>query len=137
MNLTGMSPLIFPWKHHKTQVLKHQLHEKWKQVKEAKKQARIQQLHSHLAEMDHLLHMLKQKTLAQSASGKNSSQPAATSTLQNASHEDQLLLQQADLDVADTFLNQLDDKPAKATTIMLQTSPVNHQRNKSSLNLGL
>ena len=47
-----------------SQVLKHQLHEKWKQVKKAEKQARIQQLCSQLAETDHQLVMLKQKTLA-------------------------------------------------------------------------
>ena len=47
-----------------SQVLKHQLHEKWKQVKKAEKQARIQQLCSQLAETDHQLDMLKQKTLA-------------------------------------------------------------------------
>ena len=50
------------------------------QVKKAKKQARIQQLQSQLAEMDLQLDMLKQKSLAQSTSGKSSSQPAATST---------------------------------------------------------
>ena len=65
--------------------------------------------------MDHQLDMLKQKTLAQSASGKSSSQPAATSTPKNASHQDQSWLQQADLDVADAFLNQMDDTPAKGS----------------------
>ena len=72
-----------------SQLLKHQLHEKWKQVKKAEKQARIQQLHSELAETDHQLDMLKQKTLAQSTLGKSSGQPTATSTPQNTSHQDQ------------------------------------------------
>ena len=63
--------------------------------------------------MDHQLDMLKQKTLAQSTSGKSSSHPAATSTRRNTSHQDQSWLQQADLDVADAFLNQLDNTPAK------------------------
>ena len=98
-----------------SQVLKCQLHEKWKQVKKAKKQARIQQLWSQLAETDHQLDMLKQKSLAQSTSEKSSSQPAATSTPQNTGHQDQSWLQKADLDVADTFLNQLDDTPAKGS----------------------
>ena len=70
-------------------VLKHQLHEKHKQVKKAEKQARIQQLWSHLAEIDHQLYMLKQNSLAQSTSGKSSSQPAATSTPQATGHQDQ------------------------------------------------
>ena len=98
-----------------SQVLKCQLHEKWKQVKKAKKQARIQQPWSQLAEMDHQLDMLKQKTLAQSTSGKSCSQSAATSTPQNTGHQDQSWLQQADLDAADAFLNQLDDTPAKGS----------------------
>ena len=46
-----------------SQVLKCQLHERHKQVKKAKKQARIQQLHSQFAETDHQLDMLKQKTI--------------------------------------------------------------------------
>ena len=109
-----------------SQVLKHQLHEKQKQVKKAEKQARIQQFHSQLAETDHKLDMLKQKTLAQSASGKSSSQPAATSTPQNTSHQDQSWLQQADLDAANAFLNQLDDTPAK------ESGDNNHATDKSS-----
>ena len=39
-------------------MLKHQLHEKQKQVKRAEKQAKIQHLHSQLAETDHQLHLL-------------------------------------------------------------------------------
>ena len=83
--------------------------------KKAKKQARIQQLWSQLVEMDHQLDMLKQKTLAQYTSGKSSSQPAATSIPQNTGHQDQSWLQQADLDAADAFLNQLDDTPVKGS----------------------
>ena len=41
-------------------VLKCQLHEKWKQVKKAEKQARIKHLYSQLAETDHKLDMLRQ-----------------------------------------------------------------------------
>ena len=89
------------------------MHDRRKQVKKAKKQARIQQLHSQLAELDHQLDILKQKTLAQSTTGQGSSQPAVTSTPQNASHQDQSWLKQADLDAANAFLNQLDDTPAK------------------------
>ena len=59
--------------------------------------------------------MLKQKSLAQSAASKGSSQPAATSTPQNASHQDQSWLKQVDLDAADSFLNQLDDTAAKGS----------------------
>ena len=98
-----------------SQILKHQLHEKCKQVKKAETQARIQQLQSQLAETDHQLDMLKQKTLAQSTSDKSSSKPAATSTPQTTGHQDQLWLQQADLDAADAFLNQLDDTPVKGS----------------------
>ena len=64
--------------------LKRQLHEKQKQVKKAEKQARIQHLCSQLAETDHKLDLLLQKTLAQPASGRSSSQPMATSTPQLA-----------------------------------------------------
>ena len=59
--------------------------------------------------------MLKQKSLAQSTSGKSSSQSAATSTPQTTGHQDQSWLQQADLDAADAFLNQLDDTPMKGS----------------------
>ena len=76
--------------------------------------------------MDHQLDMLKQKTLAQSASGKSSSQPAAKSTPQNASHQDQSGLQQADSDAANAFLKQFDDTPAK------RSSNNNHAMDKSS-----
>ena len=66
-------------------------------------------MHSQLAETDH---QLKQKSLTQSTANKGSRQPAATSTPQNAGQADQSWLQEADLDAADTFLNQLDDTPA-------------------------
>ena len=121
-----------------SQVLKHQLHEKWKQVKKAEKQARIQHLHSQLAKTDHQLDMLRQKTLAQSTSGKSSSQPVATSTPQNAGHQDQSWLQQADLDAANAFLNQLDETPAKGSgdnnhTMDKSSKP---SKNESQLNFG-
>ena len=96
-----------------SQILKHQLHDKCKQVKKAEKQARIQQLHSMLAETDHQLDLLKQKSLAQSTTNKSSRQPAVTSTPQNAGQADQSWLQQANLDAANAFLNQLDDTQAK------------------------
>ena len=92
------------------------LHDKHKQVKKDEKQARIQQLHSQLAETDHQLDLLKQKTVAQSTTTKAPRQLAATSTPQNAGHSDQPWLQQADLDVADAFLNHLDDTPAKVSS---------------------
>ena len=96
-----------------SQNLKQQLHDKCKQVKKAEKQARIQQFCSQLAETDHQLDLLKQKSLAQSTTNKSSRQPAATSTPQNAGQADHSWLQQADLDTANAFLNQLDDTPAK------------------------
>ena len=96
-----------------SQILKCQLHDKCKQVKKAEKQARIQQLHSQLAETDHQLDLLKQKSLAQFTANKSSRQPAATSTSQNTGQADQSWLQQADLGDADAFLNQLDYTPAK------------------------
>ena len=88
-----------------SQILKHQLHDndKCKKVRKTKKQARIQQLHSQLAETDHQLDLLKEKTIAQSTTTKAPRQPAAISTPQNAGHSDQSWLQQADLDVADAF----------------------------------
>ena len=98
-----------------SQILKCQLHDKCKQMKKAKKQAKIQQLHSQLAETDHQLDLLKQKTIAQSTTTKATRQPAATSTPQNAGHSNQSWLQQADLDAADDFLNWLDDTPAKGS----------------------
>ena len=63
-----------------SQILKHQLHDKRKQVKKAEKQARIQQLHSQLFETDHQLDLFKQKSLTQPTANKSSRQPAATST---------------------------------------------------------
>ena len=96
-------------------VLKHQLHEKLKQVKKVEKQTRIQHLHSQLTETDHQLDMLRQKTLAQSTLGKSSSQSVATSTPQTTSHQDQSWLQQADIDAADAFLNQLNEIPVKGS----------------------
>ena len=95
-----------------SQILKCQLHDKHKWVKKAEKQAQIQQLHSVLAETDHQLDLLKQKSLAQSTINKGSRQPAATSTPQNFGQADQSWLQEADLDAADAFLNQLDDTSA-------------------------
>ena len=113
------------------------MHDKRKQVKKAEKQARIQQLHSQLAETDHQLDVLKQKSLAQSTTNKSSGQPAATSIPQNAGQADQSWLQQADLDAADAFLNHLDgtsangasdsqyivDKPSKAAKKRKPTQP--------------
>ena len=86
-----------------SQILKRQLHDKHKQVKKAEKQARIQQLHSKLAETDHQLDLLKQQSLAQSTANKSSRQPAATSTPRSAGQADQSWLQQADLDAANAF----------------------------------
>ena len=51
----------------------------------------------------------------QSTSGKSSNQPAATSTPQMTGQQDQSWLQQADLDAADVFLDQLDETPAKGS----------------------
>ena len=99
-----------------SQILKHQLHDKHKQVKKAEKQGRIQQLHSQLAETDHQLNLFKQKSLAQSTTNKGSRQPATTSMPQNAGQADQSWFQQADLDVANAFLNQLDDTPTKGVS---------------------
>ena len=116
MNLIEMSPQNSLWRHHRSlHTLKRQLYEKHKQVKKAEKQARIQHLHSQLTEMDHQLDMLRQKASAQPTLGKSSSQPVATSTLQMAAHQDQSWFQQADIDVADVFLNQLDDTPVKGS----------------------
>ena len=69
-----------------SQILKHHLHDKCKQVRKAEKQARIQQLHSQLAETDHQLDLLKQKNVAQSTTTKAPRQPAATSIPKNAGH---------------------------------------------------
>ena len=51
--------------------LKHQLHEKHKQVKKAEKHARIQHFCSQLAGMDHQLEMLRWKASTQPTSGKS------------------------------------------------------------------
>ena len=95
-----------------SQMLKCQLHEKCKQVKKAEKQARIQQLQSQLVETDHQLDILRQKASVKPTLGTGINQLAATSTPQNASKKDQSWLQQADLDAADMFLDQLDETPA-------------------------
>ena len=76
--------------------------------------------------MDYQLDMLKQKTLAQSTTSQDSSQPAATSTPQNTSHQAQSWLQQVDFDAANAFLNQLDDTLAK------EFSENNHAMDKPS-----
>ena len=99
--------------HHDDSVLKHQLQEKCKQVKKAEKQARIQHLHSQLAETDHQLDLLRQKSSVQPPSSKSSNQPVAPSTPQATGQQEQLWLQQADLEAMDAFLDQLDDTPAK------------------------
>ena len=119
-------------------VLKHQLHEKQKQVKKAKKQANIQHLCSQLAKTNHKLNMLRQKTLAQSTSGKSSSQPAAISTPQNASHQDQPWLQQVIwIQPIHFWTNWMKHQWRHlVTTIILWTSPVNHWRNENQFNLG-
>ena len=96
-------------------MLKRQLHEKHKQVKRAEKQARIQHLHSQLAETDHQLDLLRQKSSVQPTSGKSSNQPVATSMPQATGQQEQSWLQQADLDAADAFLDQLDETPAKGS----------------------
>ena len=51
----------------------------------------------------------------QPTSGKSSNQPAATSTPQTMGQQAQSWLQQADLDAADAFLDQLDETPAKGS----------------------
>ena len=51
----------------------------------------------------------------QPTSGKSSNQPAATSTPQTTGQQDQSWLQQADLDAADVYLDQLDETPAKGS----------------------
>ena len=71
-----------------SQILKRHLHDRQKQVKKAEKQARLQQLHSQLVEMDHQLDMLKQKTLVQFTTAKGSSQPTAASTPHSTGHQD-------------------------------------------------
>ena len=96
-----------------SRVLKCQLHEKCKQVKKAEKQARIQHHHSQLAETDHQLDLLRQKSSVHPPSGKSSNQPVAASTPQAIGQQEQSWLQQADLDAADAFLDQLDETPAK------------------------
>ena len=70
--------------------------------------------------------------MAQSTSGKCSSQPAATSTPQNIGHQDQLWLQQAYLNVTDAFLNQLDDTPAKGSRNNNQATDKSSKSSKKS-----
>ena len=84
-------------------------------MKKAEKQARIQHLHSQLAETDHQLDLLRKKMAVQPAVGKSSSQPVAVSTPQTMAQHDQPWLQQADIDAADTFLDHLDDTSSKGT----------------------
>ena len=94
-------------------VLKHHLHEKCKQVKKAENQARIQHLHSQMAETDHQLDLLRQKSSVHPPSGKSSNHPVAASTPQATGQQEQSWLQQTDLDTVDAFLDQLDETPAK------------------------
>ena len=86
---------------------------KCKQVKKAEKQASIQHLHSQLAETDHQLDLLRQKSSVHPPSSKRSNQPVAASTPQAMGQQEQSWLQQADLDAADAFLDQLDETTAK------------------------
>ena len=106
---TELSMATLPESH----LLKHQLHEKHKQVKKVEKQAKIQELQSQLAETDQQFDLLRWKASAQPTLGKGACQPAATSTPQIVTQQDQSWLQQADIDAADVFLNQLDDTLAK------------------------
>ena len=57
---------------------------------------------------------------------QSSSQPVVTSTPQPVAPQDQSWLQQADIDAADAFLNQLDENPAK------NTENITQQTDKSS-----
>ena len=76
-------------------VLKCQLHVKCKQVKSTEKQARMQHLHSQLAETYHQLDLLRQKSSVNPTSGKSSNQLVAVSTPQAMGQQEQLQ-QQAD-----------------------------------------
>ena len=118
---------------------KHQLHEKHKQVKKVEKQAKIQELQFQLAETDQQFDLLIWKTSAQPTSGKGACQPAATSTPQIVTQQDQSWLQQADIDAADAFLNQLDDTLAKGADSQKQPADKSSKTSKkgSQLNHGL
>ena len=111
-----------------TNSVKHQLHVKCKQIK--KKQAKKQHLRLQLAETDHQLDLLHKKTAKQPTVAQSSDQPVATSTPQPVAAQDQSWLQQADIDAADAFLNQLDETPAKSTENVTQQTDKSNKTSK-------
>ena len=91
-----------------TQDLKKQLHSKNKQYKKAAKQVKIQDLQSQIAATDEQLEKLQQKKASQ-CNDTRVSRPVISSTSQPSAPAQSSRVQQADLDVRDVFLNQLDE----------------------------
>ena len=101
---------------HETSQLKKQLQSKKKQVQKVQKSAKIEQLHSQIAETDEQLAHLRQQSKSSKSNDKNITDPTASSTLVSSGTSQHQWLQQAELDVVDAFLDQLDETPAKDST---------------------
>ena len=104
--------------------LKKQLQSRKKQVQKAQKSAKIEQLCSQIAETDVQLACLWQQSKFSKSNDKNVTHPTASSTLVSSGNSQHQWLQQAELDVANAFLDQL-----------ARTQPLQHHRLRSSPNL--
>ena len=70
-------------------------------------------MHSQIVATDEQLAHLQQQSKNTKFSNKEGKQPVASSTPQSRGHFQQQWLQQAELDIADAFLDKLDEMPAK------------------------
>ena len=98
---------------HEMSQLKKKLQSKKKQVQKAQKTTKVEQLHSQIVATDEQLAHLWQQTKSMKSSDKEGSQPTASSTPLASGNLQQQWLQQGEQDVADAFLDQLDETPAK------------------------
>ena len=93
-----------------------------KKSEKAQKSAKIAQLRSQIAETDDQLACLRQQAQNAAPVEKSVPQPSAASTPSGNIDSQQQWLQQAELDVADTFLDQLNDTPTKTHEVPAKQS---------------
>ena len=98
---------------HETSHLQKQLQAKKKEIRKAQKSTKLVQLQSQIAETDEQLAFLRHQAHNATPGEKSVPQPSAASTPSGNIDSHQRWLQQAELDIADTFLDQLDDTPTK------------------------
>ena len=96
---------------HETSHLQKQLQAKKKEIRKAQKSAKISQLQSQIAETDEQLVCLRHQAHNATPGEKSVPQPSAASTPSGNIDSQPQWLQQTELDIADAFLDQLDDTP--------------------------